>query len=135
METLTPKAAWTLLQESSDTSLLDVRSMMEYSYVGHPVGAVHVPIMEPPTWAQDPDFVAKVCEALVNKKKGLVSALPLLIICRSGRRSAQAGALLEQAGFSQVYNILEGFEGDLDENKHRNTVNGWRYHGLSWEQS
>jgi rhodanese-related sulfurtransferase len=60
---------------------------------------------------------------------------PLLIICRSGRRSVDAGEALEAAGFSNVINVLDGFEGELDDNYHRGTLGGWRFHGLPWFQS
>ena len=60
---------------------------------------------------------------------------PVVIICRSGRRSVEAGEHLETEGFQNVINVRYGFEGDRDENMHRNTVNGWRVDGLPWEQS
>ena len=58
----------------------------------------------------------------------------IFIDCRSGNRSLDAGHALEEAGFTQVSNILHGFEGDLDESHHRNARNGWRHEGLPWEQ-
>ena len=57
------------------------------------------------------------------------------MLCRSGARSATAGEMLVNNGYTNVYNVLEGFEGDKDENGHRSTINGWRFHGLPWEQS
>jgi rhodanese-related sulfurtransferase len=83
-----------------------------------------------PDWEIDPEFATKV-QRLV---KGDLSR-PLLIICRSGRRSVDAGAALEAAGFSNVINVLDGFEGQLDDNYHRGTLGGWRFHGLPWFQS
>jgi rhodanese-related sulfurtransferase len=56
------------------------------------------------------------------------------LICRSGKRTVEAGLALEAADFTDVTNILEGFEGDLDERFHRSTKNGWRQAGLPWEQ-
>ena len=58
----------------------------------------------------------------------------MLLICRSGKRSVEAGELLVNEGFTAVYNIDEGFEGELDEHHHRSSIGGWRYHGLPWEQ-
>ena len=46
----------------------------------------------------------------------------------------EAGEALEAAGFRRVYNVLHGFEGDLDESHHRGSRNGWRFEGLPWEQ-
>ena len=59
---------------------------------------------------------------------------PVLLICRSGKRSLEAGKALIDNGFADVYNIAEGFEGELDEAHHRSTTGGWRFHGLPWEQ-
>lgn len=133
---VTPTQAWEMLQADPNAVLLDVRSSMEFQYVGHPINAVHIPLMEPPAWRVDPDFVNKVRTALSQSPADTgVENLPLLAICRSGHRSHNAAALLATAGFKHLYNVLEGFEGDLDGEKHRGTLNGWRFHGLPWEQS
>ena len=60
---------------------------------------------------------------------------PVLFICRSGGRSHNAAMLAMQAGYTQCYNVLEGFEGDKDAAGHRNTKGGWRASGLPWSQS
>ena len=59
---------------------------------------------------------------------------PIVLICRSGKRSMEAGRVLLEAGFKRVFSINEGFEGELDDHHHRSTVGGWRFHGLPWEQ-
>jgi rhodanese-related sulfurtransferase len=59
---------------------------------------------------------------------------PVLLICRSGQRSLEAAHALDQHGFGDVINVVHGFEGDLDPDFHRSTLNGWRYEGLPWEQ-
>jgi rhodanese-related sulfurtransferase len=58
----------------------------------------------------------------------------VILICRSGKRSLEAGKALLTAGVSNVFHVDEGFEGDLDEHHHRSTVGGWRFRGLPWEQ-
>jgi rhodanese-related sulfurtransferase len=63
-----------------------------------------------------------------------VSGAPVILICRSGKRSIDAGSALLEAGFSQVYQVDEGFEGELDDHHQRGSVGGWRFHGLPWEQ-
>ena len=60
---------------------------------------------------------------------------PVLFLCRSAVRSHHAAALATQHGFAHAYNILEGFEGDLDNDGHRGHLGGWRKAGLPWEQS
>lgn len=127
---LTPRAAHALLHEQPEAVLLDCRTEIEFMYVGHPVGAEHVAWQEGADWEIDPDFVDKVKRLL----KGDLTR-PVLLICRSGHRSVFAGEALEAAGFSRVINILEGFEGPLDEKFHRGTLGGWRYCGLPWQQS
>ena len=134
---ITPPEAWKILQAGENAVVLDVRSTMEYQYVGHPVDAVHVPLKEPPSWETDPEFVGKVRRSL-NEVRGNVENvedITILSICRSGQRSLVAAELLAADGFKDVYNILEGFEGVKDGENHRNTVNGWRVHKLPWEQS
>lgn len=129
-----PPEAMSILEQEPNAVLLDVRTTMEYEYVGHPVGALHVPWMEFPEWRVDPNFVEKVRKALESRGKGPVEATPILALCRSGKRSWTAALALAGAGFTSVYNILEGFEGDRDAQMHRNTVSGWRFRGLPWEQ-
>ena len=132
-----PKQAYDILQNTGDAVLIDVRSTMEYQYVGHPPNALHVPLKEPPGWETRSDFVEKL-ETVLRQEfsdKQAFSDLPLLMLCRSGARSATAGEMLINNGYTNVYNVLEGFEGDKDENGHRSTVSGWRFHGLPWEQS
>lgn len=126
-----PKQAWKMLQENPNAILLDVRSKVEFDYVGHPVGAIHVPLQEFPDWQTDPDFSQKVIELLGTASRDVT----VLTLCRSGKRSMLAAQLLEAQGYKDTVNIAEGFEGDPDENRHRGNVNGWRFHGLPWEQT
>ena len=60
---------------------------------------------------------------------------PIYCICRSGARSASAASALTEAGFSNCFNVAEGFEGDLDDSRHRGQANGWKARGLPWIQS
>lgn len=136
MKEILPKDANKILENQKDAVLIDVRSSMEYEYVGHPLNALHIPLKQPPAWETDEGFVKKVSLALqqIAENKGLPDT-PLLMLCRSGARSAIAAEMLINAGYTNVYNVLEGFEGDKDEKGHRNTINGWRFHHLPWEQS
>ena len=136
LKSLTPKQAWQLLQDDPRAVLIDIRSTMEYLFVGHPVGAVHVPWIDEPDWVVNPDFVKDVRKVLLG---GVVcdeesGCAPVILICRSGKRSREAGEVLVEAGVRNAYHVDEGFEGELDEHHHRSTLGGWRYHGLPWEQ-
>jgi rhodanese-related sulfurtransferase len=130
MKHLPPNEAYEFLQKTPHALLVDCRSEMEYLFVGHPSGALHVSWNDGPDWEVNPHFVGQV-----KKLAGTNHAQrPIVLICRSGNRSVEAGTALEQAGFTEVYNVLHGFEGDLDEQHHRGARNGWRYDKLPWEQ-
>lgn len=129
MKHLTPKEAYEFLQRNPDALLIDVRSEIEFLFVGHPVGAIHVSWNDGPDWDVNPHFVGEV-----RKLAGHGGGRPVVLICRSGNRSHSAGEALIEAGFQNVYNVLHGFEGELDDKHHRNSVSGWRFDGLPWEQ-
>ena len=129
MKNLTPQEAWAYLQATPDALFVDVRMEIESMYVGRPPGVVHVSWYEYPDLQADAAlFVRRVAEEAGDKTR------PVLLICRSGKRTVDAAKALEAAGFAEVVNVLHGFEGDLDDNFHRSTVNGWRFDRLPWEQ-
>ncbi|MCU0951013.1 MAG: rhodanese-like domain-containing protein [Burkholderiaceae bacterium] len=128
MKHLTPTEAYEALQREPRALLVDCRTELEFFYVGHPIGAVNIEWHVAPDFHVNPQFVAQVQQEAGDP------ARPLVLICRSGKRTLDAGAALEAAGFTDVSNVLEGFEGDLDENFHRGTLGGWRKAGLPWEQ-
>lgn len=128
--------AWKIVQDNPDALIIDVRSSMEYLFVGHPTGAIHIPWLDEPEWVVNPHFVQDVRKVLLG---GVSSdndddSVPLLLICRSGKRSREAGKKLLEAGLQNVFNIDEGFEGELNEDHQRGKLGGWRFHGLPWEQ-
>lgn len=130
MKHLTPREAFEFLQKEPQALLIDCRSEMEYLFVGHPAGALHVSWNDGPDWEVNPHFVGQV-----KKLAGTNHASrPIVLICRSGNRSTEAGEALERAGFTNVHNVLHGFEGELDDSHHRGSKNGWRFEGLPWEQ-
>ena len=137
LKKINPPEASKILEQQKNAVLIDVRSTMEYSFIGHPLNAIHVPLKEPPEWDLLPEFVEKVRGVLSARlsDSDKLEDVPVFMLCRSGQRSELAGEMLLKDGFTNVYNVLEGFEGDKDENGHRNTINGWRFHGLPWEQS
>jgi rhodanese-related sulfurtransferase len=131
VKTLNPKEAYQFLQAHPSALFVDVRSNMEYLFVGHPAGAIHIPWIDEPDWQVNPHFVTQVRQAILG---GAGGAAPVLLICRSGVRSLEAGKVLVEAGVKDVYNVAEGFEGALDDHHHRSSAGGWRFHGLPWEQ-
>lgn len=129
MKHLKPLETAALLASAPNAVFVDCRSEMEYLFVGHPVGAMMIPWNDGPDWDINPHFVAQVKKAV-----GQSVDRPIVIICRSGSRSVDSGKALESAGFTNVINVLHGFEGDLDDAHRRGTTNGWRFDGLAWEQ-
>lgn len=125
---LTPPEAYQYIQTVEDSVLVDVRTVAELNYVGRILGAVEV------EWQRWPDM--DVNEKFVEqlKESGVPEHKPVLFICRSGVRSHNAALVAQTSGYHRVFNVIEGFEGDLDDNGHRGKVNGWRYHGLPWSQ-
>jgi rhodanese-related sulfurtransferase len=130
MKHLDPKAAQAFLKSNPNALFIDCRSEMEYLFVGHAAGALHVAWNDGGDWEVNPHFVGQVKKVAGTNH----TRRPIVLICRSGNRSVDAGAALEKAGFGEVYNVVHGFEGDLDEHHHRNSRNGWRFEGLPWEQ-
>jgi rhodanese-related sulfurtransferase len=133
---LTPQEAFEMLEEHPQAVLVDIRSSMEFLFVGHPKGAVHVPWIDEPDWVVNPHFVTEIRKLLLG---GAVcesggTCAPVILICRSGKRSLEAGKALIQDGLKAVYHVDEGFEGNLDDHHHRSSQGGWRFRGLPWEQ-
>jgi len=130
MKHLSPRQAWSFLQATPDALFVDVRMEIEYLYVGHPPGVVHVAWYEYPEMRAHPQAVVEQ----VRREAGGRSDLPVVLICRSGKRTVEAAQALEAAGFTEVINVLDGFEGELDEHFQRGRLKGWRHDGLPWEQ-
>lgn len=121
-----PQDAWALFQ-ADEAVIVDVRTAEERKFVGHVPETKHVAWMTGLSLSRNPRFV-KELEAKAGKDE------VILLLCRSGKRSAAAAEAATKAGFKQVFNILEGFEGDLDEQQRRGAFNGWRNAGLPWIQ-
>ena len=121
-----PPEAWALLRSGAGV-LIDVRSPEELKFVGRVPDVPHIVWRSGPDMAPNPNFVEQV-EAIAPKNA------VVMLLCRSGIRSAAAAEALTQAGFANAFNVLEGFEGEIDKHQQRGTYNGWRYHGLPWIQ-
>jgi rhodanese-related sulfurtransferase len=125
---LTPHEAFEMLRQTPGAKLVDVRTRAELDWVGRIPGAVEIELLSYPGNRPNSEFL-KQLEAQVDK------STPILFICRSGARSHNAALMATQAGYTEAYNVLEGFEGDKDATGHRNTRGGWRVAGLPWIQS
>ena len=124
---VTPAVAWELFS-SGRVLLVDVRSGEERKFVGHVPDTLHVAWATGTALTRNPRFVREL-ESKIGGKD-----VPALLLCRSGKRSALAAEAATKAGFSNVFNILEGFEGEIDGQQQRGKADGWRFHNLPWVQ-
>lgn len=124
---LTPQAAWQLVSQGQ-AILVDVRTTEERKFVGYVPDSVHVAWMTGTAMNRNPRFVGEF-STKVRDKHALV-----LLLCRSGKRSAAAAEALTKAGYRNIFNVLEGFEGEIDPKQQRGKLGGWRIHDLPWVQ-
>ena len=96
MEHLEPQDAHAFLEQNPDAVFIDCRSEMEYLFVGHPVGALHVAWNDGPDWDVNPHFVGQVKKLAGTNH----TTRSIVLICRSGNRSQEAGEELERHGFA-----------------------------------
>ncbi|ORW01030.1 rhodanese-like domain-containing protein [Mycobacterium kyorinense] len=131
---ITPQQAWELLSENPDAVLVDVRTDAEWRFVGVPdlsgLGRDVVYI----EWnrsdgTRNENFVQELLERVPARDDR-----PVVFLCRSGNRSIGAAEAATEVGITPSYNVLDGFEGHLDEAGHRGGT-GWRAIGLPWRQS
>jgi rhodanese-related sulfurtransferase len=145
---LTPQQAWDMKKKDpKGVAFFDIRTRAEAMYVGWPGDAdALVPFVEHPELMSDwddkrfmyklepnQDFVPEVERRL--KEMGLGKDAPVILICRSGDRSSKAQDRLQMAGFTRVYSIAEGFEGDTMKDGPKagqRAVNGWKNANLPW---
>lgn len=131
---ITPEEAWQLLDDNPDAVLVDCRTDAEWRFVGVP---------DLSSLSRDVVFI-EWNRTDGTRNQGFVDDLkaagitpgqrPVVFLCRSGNRSIAAAEAATEAGVEPSYNILDGFEGDMDEAGHRGGA-GWKAVGLPWRQS
>lgn len=137
---LMPADAAAALEADPSILFLDVRDPIEVAFVGHPMPIDAIVPLElathefneddgSVTMAPNTSCVAQVGRVLA--RQGLERIAPIFVMCRSGGRSAAAVDALAAAGYTNVWNLTEGFEGDRDRSGAR-ALNGWRNAGLPW---
>ena len=131
---ITPEEAWKLLNDDSSAVLVDVRTDAEWRFVGVPdLSSLDRDVVfvewNRTDGSRNENFVDDLAAAGITAGDGAV-----VFLCRSGNRSIGAAEAATEAGIGPSYNVLDGFEGNLDENKHRGST-GWKAVGLPWKQS
>lgn len=123
---LTPVEAQQVLKLAPSAKLVDVRSRAELDLVGRIPEAVHIEWAFYPGWTPNPDFLSHL-------KMQIDQEALVMFICRTGGRSNNAAVAASAEGFSEAYNVLEGFEGEAEPaSKQRGAINGWKAARLPW---
>jgi rhodanese-related sulfurtransferase len=125
---LTPDEAHALLAAIPGAKLVDVRTQAEWQFVGVPPGAIKIEWKSWPGMTPNPHFLEQLRHQVDAEQ-------PVFFLCRTGGRSHEAAQFAAANGYSESYNVLEGFEGDRDAVGQRGTVNGWKARKLPWSQS
>jgi rhodanese-related sulfurtransferase len=134
------KESWDVLCENPSAFLVDVRTKAEWNFVGLPdlSALAREPVLVewqsfPPAPSPKLDFASELARALENF--GYEVGSPIFFLCRSGSRSRAAAIAATTAGFGPCFNIGDGFEGALDQERKRGRAEGWKAAGLPWVQS
>ncbi|MCP2519054.1 rhodanese-like domain-containing protein [Candidatus Aminicenantes bacterium AC-335-A11] len=130
IEEILPDEAYKMLKNPR-TYLVDVRSIAEYVFIGHPEKAYNIPLM---FWSEEKQKLIPNKNFIQDLKARFTKTDTLIFICRSGKRSLKAASIARKAGFLNVFSIKEGFEGEKDEQGHR-TINGWKNRNLPYTYS
>jgi rhodanese-related sulfurtransferase len=134
---LSSSDAYQRLNEQPHAVLIDVRTEAEWMFVGIPELPSGRPLFLSwqvyPGMAMNGGFVETLTDALGGDQAE--KERPLMFLCRSGGRSQAAALAMAEAGFTHCINVADGFEGDMDAERKRGRVNGWKASGLPWVQS
>ncbi|PZP86624.1 MAG: sulfurtransferase [Azospirillum brasilense] len=132
---VSPAEAWEAVSAHPQATLVDVRSHAEWLFAGLPdlsalgKDVVTVSWKLYPNFDLNPQFIAQLEAAAPDK------SAPLYFLCKTGGRSTDAAIAATAAGYAQCYNITGGFEGDMNNQRQRGTINGWKAAGLAWLQA
>lgn len=128
--------AWAAISGEMAAVLVDVRTKVEWQLIGKPdlssVDKEPVYLQWVTMQGPNPEFVDELKAAL--EERGVPNDAPIYFMCQSGGRSKISAMQCTELGYTRCYNIADGFEGHLDENHHRNSINGWKVAGLPWTQ-
>ena len=129
--------AWDVLVNDPAAVLVDVRTDIELQLIGKPDLSV---INKEPVYLQwvtlqgvNPNFIEELNALLMEH--GVTQDSPVFFMCQSGGRSKMSAMQCTEQGYTRCYNIAAGFEGELDDDQHRNSVSGWKVANLPWTQS
>lgn len=131
---LLPKDSWDILSRDDMAYLIDIRTAAERYYVGEPdLSGLNSKLLKIewrilPNMDLNADFENELLTQIPSKSANL------FFLCRTGGRSMEAANKMASLGLTNCFNILHGFEGDLDTRAHRGCVSGWKADNLPWRQ-
>lgn len=137
---ITPKDAFELLKNDQNSVLIDVRTFEEFNFVGFVNSSsfnnrmVLLPWLLAPAMNENPEFAPNLENSLKKLFGDQSQDAKALFICRTGGRSNSAANYAENLGYKNCYNVVAGFEGELDSKEQRGNVNGWKASDLPWRQ-
>ena len=134
IQNISSRECFEKLSKEDNSHLVDVRTKPEWLYIGVP----NLELLQKKSvcvaWQTYPDmkinvnFESEILDSRIKKQDSI------FLICRSGHRSLDAAKFLTSRGFTNCYNVIDGFEGNLDHEHHRSTIGGWKYQNLPWRQ-
>ncbi len=133
-----PREAWQALKDAPSSVLIDVRTKAEWVFVGTPdlsgieKETLLVEWQAFPSMQVNPSFAEEVAKGFSEREFDVNT--PAFFLCRSGGRSKEAAIAMTAKGYKKCFNIVSGFEGDLNEDRHRGQGAGWKAEGLPWGQ-
>ena len=132
---VTATQAWEILRLDPKAVLIDVRTVPEWTFVGLPdLSSLNKTLVKIcwrlyPGMQVNPSFVEQVGYEVPEKDT------PMLFLCRTGGRSLDAAIAMTEAGYTKCYNVVDGFEGSMNDKNHRGMTTGWKAENLPWEQN
>jgi rhodanese-related sulfurtransferase len=134
VENVPPAQVWQALQKDPQAQLVDVRTDAEWTYVGLTdlAAAGKQPVLIP--WQIFPKMEVNTGFVEQLRQAGFTPEHHIYFLCRSGVRSLAAAQAAQAAGFPNVFNVADGFEGNPDGEGHRGRLAGWKASGLPWRQ-
>jgi len=131
-----------IVANDPESMIIDVRTFEEFNFVGFidlskiedgKKKLLMLPWRLYPKMDYNPDFQIFL-EEFLNKNFSNPKEVKIIFICKSGGRSNEAAAYFLDLGYKNCYNIVGGFEGELNQENKRGTINGWKASNLDWGQ-
>ena len=138
---ITAKDAFNILKTNPNSILVDVRTFEEFKFVGIVDSAEFfdrmtlIPWQIFPEMELNPEFADRLEESLKKIFGNAIEEVNIIFLCRTGGRSNAAANHALNLGYKNCFNLISGFEGDLNQYSQRGKINGWKAENLPWRQN